>query len=49
LEGLKKKNRPGCDGGYLGDPYADPKLKSYNRRRDSYGYTIFEKKRRQLF
>jgi putative FmdB family regulatory protein len=49
LEELRGKVKPGCEGGYVDKPYADPQLKNYTRRRDKYGNSIWEEKKRVYF
>lgn len=49
LEELRGKVKKGCEGGYEDKPYASTTLKDYVRRKDKYGNTIWEEKRRSYF
>jgi putative FmdB family regulatory protein len=46
LEELRGKTKRGCLGGYSDKPHASTELKSYTRRKDKYGNSIWTERRR---
>jgi putative FmdB family regulatory protein len=47
LEELRGKTRQGCEGGYADKPETETQLKNYKRKKDKYGNTLWEEKRKQ--
>lgn len=49
LEELRGKTKRGCVGGFEDKPEASRNLKDYTRRKDKYGNSIWEEKKRSYF